>query len=532
MKLFRPALALSSLALLLGCPGKTAPSEPRNVLLITLDTTRADYLSVNGFHRETSPKLDELAASGVNFSRAMSSSAVTPVSHATILTGRFPDKHGLRVLAARGGFRLPEDVPTLAQILKDRGYRTGAIHSAFPVSKVFGFARDYDYFDSVEATFLRQQKRDEESGELVEDESSQRVGWDVKNFQRRSDATTDKALAWLEGRKTDEAPWFLWLHYWDPHDPKKTPPRDFLDREAITMTRKGRYTSGYDEFYAEEIRYMDSQIGRVLDALRESGDYSETVTVLTADHGEGLYDGEDDHGWPAHRELYRQQINVPLILHLPDREEDAGKQFQDLVRTADVFPTVLDSLGFRIPEEVDGASLIPLLEGRSGGSRLHYAEQINGYDFNASMIDKRPIADFIYSVMDDDWKLIYRPNHPEASELFQHSIDPGEKNNLWESEPEQRLRLLKELAKRESWVTTFFPHIELTAEETEGVEAALSGLGYIGTEPEDGEVKTFDDEPEYDWAWTCPGEEEVVFDEPGWCETADCPRILVRKPER
>src|SRR5258705_3968520 len=184
--------------------------RPMNVVLVTLDTTRADYLGAYGRAGNPTPTIDALAREGTRFDLAISTAAVTPVSHASILTGLDNREHGLRVLSPKGRFRLRPPIPTLTTVLHDQGYRTLAVHSAFPVSSTFGFKNGFDVFESVE-------------GELLGDGS--RRTWDVAKFQRRSDETTRLALA----AATDaREPFFLWIHYWDPHDAVQVPPKEFL----------------------------------------------------------------------------------------------------------------------------------------------------------------------------------------------------------------------------------------------------------------------------------------------------------------
>ena len=484
------ALALLGLA---ACKGDDA--RP-NVLLITMDTTRADYVSSIGDREGTTPSLDKLADEGVLFTRTQSTSATTPISHASILTGLNNYKHGVRVISAKSGFKLPDDVPTLASVLEAREYRTAAIHSAFPVSATFGFQRGFEDFVSFDAKMRK--KGDSEF-----------EGWDTSTHQRRSDETTDLVLEWLANPSSE--PFFLWIHYWDPHDPIRVPPQHFL-RKDLPRSARGIVNPASDEFYAEEVRFMDLHIGRVFDALREKGLWKNTAVCVTSDHGQGLTDGRELHGWHAHRVLYKQQIHVPLILKLPGVA--GGKRVDSLTRTIDVFPTLLEYLDIGAPGPVEGTSLLPLIEGRPDEPRIAYADQINGYDTNAQMIEKRPKADFLYCVMDDDWKLIYRPTRPEQSELFHTQEDPLETTNLWDVAIDQRKRLLTELALRDGWVDRPFPDSgEAMSDEA---MSALGGLGYTAAGDLSGAT----------WAWRCI-ECDSVQNERGECHACDGLTVLV-----
>ncbi|MEM9802932.1 MAG: sulfatase-like hydrolase/transferase [Planctomycetota bacterium] len=493
----RLTLVLAGLTLS-ACGGDPAAARP-NVILITLDTVRADFLSCYGSTNGATPAVDALARDGVLFERAVSSSGLTPASHATILTGDFQYRHGLRVLAAGSGFRLPAEHDTLATAFDAAGYRTGAIHSAFPVSGHFGFAQGFDTFDSFET-------------KVEKTPDGGKVGWDVSTFQRRSDETTDRAVAWLEEAAQDDRPFFLWLHYWDPHDPVKLP--DSADIERL------RYDPGTGDLkdeqtltYAVEVRFQDEEIGRLLAAIDAAQLSDSTVVALTSDHGQGLVDGRALHGWAMHRTLYREQVHVPLLLRGPGVPR--GVRAADQVRTADLAPTLLDLAGLpEFYEQIDGVSLVERFEGEPLGDLVAYGEQINGYDHNAGMRRKRPEAAFLYMVSDGDWKLVYRPHMPDRSELFHVAVDPVEAKDVASEHPEIVDRLLADLAERNPWVLESFPQ---AAGPDEGATAALSGLGYAAAEVEGTGT----------WWWTCPVHPDVREDRRGRHDVDDCGRILV-----
>ena len=326
--------------MLLACACGAGGGERPNVVLITMDTTRADYLSCYGHAgvggQPTTPNLDRLAAEGTRFELAMSTAAVTPVAHAAILTGRFNRDHGVRVIYAGSGFRLGENVPTLATELQAAGYTTLAVHSAFPVSPYFGLTRGFDVVDSFDAE--------------MEVDTNNQAAWDQQNT-RRSDETIERTLDALGDART---PFFLWIHLWDPHDTIQVPESRFMppDEELFELGPDGkplRDANGkpvlkrpMTGLYAAEIRYMDHQIGKLFEALRERGLWDDTLVAVTADHGQGL----GEHDWAAHRILYQEQIHVPLILRLPgDPGETGGRVVDDLVRSVDIAPTVLDYAG-------------------------------------------------------------------------------------------------------------------------------------------------------------------------------------------
>lgn len=491
--------ALAGVALACGGPedpeGRDVPLRP-NVLLITLDTTRADALGSYGHPGGATPRLDAIARDGTLFENTQSASAATPISHASILTGLYPYHHGVRVISAASGFHLDDRVPTLATLLERDGYATAAVHSSFTVSRTFGLGSGFDHFDDLNTS-------------MTPVDGEDRVDWDMETFQRRADETSQRVVALLDQLPE---PFLLWIHYWDPHDKVKRPPAAFL--------RGGDEHLGGDALYAEEVRYMDQQIGLVVDALVAARVWDHTVAVVTSDHGQGLSDGLARHGWRGHRRLYQEQLHVPLIVRVPGMGQ--GRRVSELVRTVDILPTLLDLLGIEAPADLDGASLWPLIEGRPdpAPSRVAYADQLNGYDWNARRVQQTSDADFLYSVNDGRWKLIYRPSHPQLSELFDLRADPEESRDLAREQPAEVERLLRDLARRRPWVDRPFPADE--SELSDAERAALVALGYA-EEPrarsETGPV----------WGWRCP-QGGPIQAQPGTCDEG-VPMVLVARPD-
>ena len=467
--------------------------KPRyDVLLVTLDTTRADYIGAYGRGGSITPNIDAIAAQGTRFDLAISSAAVTPVSHASILTGLYPMEHGLRVLSAEGGYKLAPDVPTLATVLHDQGWQTAAIHSAFPVSAHFGLDRGFDVFESFEAE--------------VQVTPGQHF-WDVTKYQRRSDQTTDLVLDYL---KHSKAPRFVWVHYWDPHDASRIPPKEFLPPD-LPRAANGQIAPS-KELYAAEVHFVDHQFGRLVQALKDEGRFDHTIIVIVADHGEGL----GDHGWEHHRILYQEQIRVPLIVRVPGVTQAAN--VTDLVRTIDIEPTVVDYLGLANPRKTSGKSLRALIERQADAPRVAYADQINSFDLNAGMVKSRPLDDFLYCAMNADWKLIYRPTHPDASELYDIAHDPHEAHDLFHAKTEQARALEAELARFNGWVLEPFAPLPASG-DMHAAREALNTLGYTG----DGEVRAHAG----GWAWTCPAHPAVLADEHGRCPKCSEQLILI-----
>lgn len=488
----KAALLLAGGVLLAACGGGGGPAARPNVLLVTLDTTRADYFGSYGHPAGATPHFDALAAEGVLCELALATASVTPVSHASILTGLYQDRHRLRVLSAGSGYRLPADVPSLATRLRDEGWRTGAVHSAFPVSAYFGLDQGFDHFDSFEARME------------VDDADGGSHRWAVDTHQRRSDETTDRAIEFLDA---GDGPFFLWVHYWDPHDPVLLPPPEY--RQGVPEGVRS------PAMYAAELRYVDAQFGRLMAALAERGEDADTLVAVVADHGEGM----NEHGWLFHRLLYQEQLHVPMLLRVPGGP--VGQRLEGVVSTVDLAPTMLDYLGLSPLPGADGRSLRPALEGEAWTPRVVFADQLNGYDLNSKISRRRPYDDFLYAVVDDPWKLVYRPAHPDRSELFHLRDDPDEAVNRYADEAAVRDRLLRELARRAPWVSQPFPE---SGEDTTDAQAALAALGYA--ESEGGDAPGADA-----WEWVCVEHADEVAPAPRACSRCGEPRLpRIRTP--
>lgn len=325
------AIAATLLAgVLVACSTEAPPLRWPNVLLVTLDTTRADHLGCYGYGRNTSPALDAFAKGAVVFDLAYSTSSWTLPAHASLFTGRFPTSHGAR-FDADGPLLLsqaiPNDLlaravranplaasdPTLAELLRNAGYRTGAVVAGPWMKRVFGLDRGFDHYD------------DENIGS--------RAGRDGSEVSRR-------AIAFLDA--STDTPFFLFLNYFDPHTPY-TPPDEFRDLFVSEGEKAGAVA-----LYDAEIRYMDQQLGRVFDHLEATGKADDTLVVVTADHGELL----GEHGRYRHgHTLFEEDIRVPLILKFP-RGELLPMRSDAPVQLTDVMPIVLGRLGLPGPEGI------------------------------------------------------------------------------------------------------------------------------------------------------------------------------------
>jgi arylsulfatase A-like enzyme/Flp pilus assembly protein TadD len=360
-----------------------APSPPPsvactdcNVLLLTIDTLRADRLGAYGGGALT-PTLDRLAAGGVRFERAFSHVPFTLPAHASILTGQIPPRHGIH---GNGSFRLGETPPTLATLLHAQGYRTGAFVGAFVLDSRFGLNRGFDTYDD-----RYEGERDQTRFDYAE---------------RPAEAVIKPALDWILASAGAPAgapqPWFAWVHLFDPHAPYRAP-------QAF---QEGR--TAYDA----EVAYTDASLGRLLDDLRGRGALDRTIVIVTADHGESLGEhGETTHGLFA----YNATLRVPLLVAAPGLRPRVSSA---LASHADLVPTVLDLLGLQPPEAIDGRSLREALE----------REPVTGQSVYFEALDANLTRGWapLTGVIQERVKYIDLP----IPELYDLDADPAEQRNL------------------------------------------------------------------------------------------------------
>ncbi|MAF64358.1 MAG: hypothetical protein CMJ84_01690 [Planctomycetes bacterium] len=402
-----------------GGPARDAP----NLLIITLDTTRGDRLGCYGYEPAVTPRIDELAASGTCFLNAFAPTPFTLPSHSTLMTGNHPPGHGVHVNYS-GRVAVSDEVPTLADVLSARGYRTGAFIAARVLNDHCGLARGFDHYSDI--------------GPLAGDDPEAPV-----RLARSGDLVCDDALAWLNGGT--DGPFFAWVHFFDAHDPY-TPREGFEDIG--------------DHPYDGEIAFVDTQVARLIDWLDESGLRESTLVVLGGDHGEGLGEhGEATHGLF----VYDTTLRVPLVLSRPGAVS-AGHRPRATVGLVDVMPTVLAQLDIAAPAELEGRDLSPLLAGQDDGGGAAYFES----EYGMRTMGWAPLRGWI----EFPWKYTEAPTR----ELFHLENDPGETVNLIDERPgiAERLRAALE----EFRETT--PRRQVT-ETSDGTDEAreLAMLGYL-----------------------------------------------------
>jgi arylsulfatase A-like enzyme/tetratricopeptide (TPR) repeat protein len=423
----RNVLRCGALAAFVAAPGcrqatAPAPSAARpNVLFVTIDTLRADRLGAYGHAAAATPTLDALAARGVRFATAIAHVPLTGPSHASMLTGLTPIGHGVR---DNGGYVVPAEVKTAAEEFSRAGYRTAAFVSGFPLDRRFGFNRGFATYDD----------------HLPRGNDPRRTPY----VERSADATTDAALRWLNAAPASPAPFFLWVHYYDPHAPYE-PPGDLAARFRAAP-------------YDGEVAFVDAQIGRLLRDLEGQGALARTLVLATADHGEGLGEhGEGTHGLF----VYDSTLKVPWIMAGPGVR--AGVVPSTVARGIDVLPTLLDHAGLPIPDGLEGRSLRPAAEGKAMPDAPVYAESV----YAEREFGWAPL----FALRTSRYKLVEAPR----PELYDLQKDAGEATNRMAEEPARAEELR---AKLEGLLAR---PARAAAAKVDAVTAErLAALGYLG----------------------------------------------------
>jgi arylsulfatase A-like enzyme/Flp pilus assembly protein TadD len=422
---FLNCLALAAAVLFSPIAGLAAQGgKPRpNVLLITIDTLRADRLGCYGAQEPPTPNIDSLAARGVIFERAFAHNPETLPSHTNIILGVTPNYHGVH---DNSNFRVGPDQLTVGAHLKTYGYATAAVVGAFPLDSRFGLTRGFDLYD-------------DNYGALGSQEFS--------FVERKAEAVVETALGWLEGRRN---PWFLWIHCFDPHQ-KYDPPEPF----------KTQYK---EHLYNGEIAYVDFALKPLFDYLQEKDLVASTVVVLTADHGESLGEhGESTHGYFA----YDATLHVPLIIAGPGVVK--GRVTENVCHV-DIFPTICDLVGAEKPPFLQGLSLLPAFHGNkvSPSDRDIYFESLYPYYSRGWA----PLRGFI----EGGAKFIDSP----IPEYYDLEKDFGETKNLIGTvKPDVLAARLADLIKRQSVGSKSKP--ETRPRLDKAAQEKLQSLGYVSS---------------------------------------------------
>ncbi|HEY2797642.1 MAG TPA: sulfatase-like hydrolase/transferase [Thermoanaerobaculia bacterium] len=414
-------------AVLAGCRRASGVPERPNVLLVTIDTIRADHVGAYGGAQGATPGIDAFAREGVVFEQAIAAAPLTLPSHVTLLSGFLPFRTGVRV---NGTDHVGQSVPLLAEAFADRGYRTGAFVSALVVKAGSGLARGFSRYDDA---FEANRGKDER----------------VFEVERRGEETTAKALEWIAQQRAAGAPFFAWVHLYDPHAPYAPPP-------AFAARFPG---SPYDG----EIAYADSCFTRLLAGV----DAADTAVLLAGDHGESL----GEHGEAGHGVfVYDATVRVPLLLRLPGRRL-AGTRVRSQVRLVDVAPT-LRGLARLAPSECDGEDLAPLLPSAGASSAPPAAAEdrpaFSEADYATFVLGWSPMR----ALRAGGHKYIEAPKR----ELYDLRADPGERDNVFGRDEDASRDLARQLAA----IAARKPLAAATSSAVDPEAARrLASLGYI-----------------------------------------------------
>ena len=353
-----------------------------NVILISIDTCRADHLSCYGYQQQTTPNIDKLAKQSYVFTNTITPIPLTLPAHCSMLTGTIPPYHGRH--DNKDKITTPFET-TLADVLQRKGFVTGAFISSSILNSQFGLNQGFNYYED------RFEKPDDS--------------------ERKAEETTRHAISWLEKNKNNR--FFLFLHYYDPHDVYE-PPEPFA-------------TQYKDNLYAGEIAYTDYYIGKVIDKLKQMDLYNSSLIIITGDHGEML--GEHDEETHMFF-IYQSALHVPLVIKLPGATK--GGRIDDLVGLIDIVPTVCEKLDIKIPSEIQGQSLCPYLSNESIASRDRHI-------YCESLYPTMYQANSLLGIVTNRWKYI-QTTRPELYDLL---ADPNEQNNIVARES-QRARILQD----------------------------------------------------------------------------------------
>jgi arylsulfatase A-like enzyme/Tfp pilus assembly protein PilF len=403
----------------------TGQFKDYNVLLVTIDTLRADHLPAYGYHGVTTPAIDSLAAEGYVFNDAIAHVPLTLPSHVSILTGLLPLAHGVR---DNGGYHMQDSDVSIAEILKANGYTTAAFVSAFVLDSTWNIDQGFDFyldnFDSVHEQDVN-----------------------PASVQRKGEETVTEAVHWLEQNSSKK--FFAWVHLYDPHDPYD-PPEPYKTQYASVL-------------YDGEIAYSDAMLGRFLDQLESLKIKEKTVIIFTGDHGESLGEhGESTHGMF----IYNATQHVPLIIAAAGIKE---KRIDGVVRHIDVVPTIMDLLGMPESKQVQGKSLIALMNGKEKNERYAYSESLySQIHYNWSELQ---------SITTNDYKYIEAPR----PELFKRHEDRNENQNLYKDKTSIANVLKSKLL--ELIGTSARAGLQEQKKMDPETEEKLRALGYLGTGP-------------------------------------------------
>lgn len=475
-------MALTAIVLL-GC--RSTPERP-NLVLITVDTLRADRLSPYGYDKVETPAIARLAREGILFERAIADASWTLASLSSVMTGKYPTRH----LVRSWDDRLHEDHLTLAEILRSRGYVTAAIVGSYPLDRYFGLAQGFDHYDDAMTTALFEHGTEvgaptprtdpiDPGGMTRADRMAWQVNRELSNAYRDDADVADQAIEWLANNRS--TPFFLWVHFFGPHEKNKRLTTDLEEYKKMVDALIARYDGDVEE--------MDRHVGRFLEVLRNDERYTNTAVIFHSDHGQSLREhGIFGHGY----DLYDSSVHVPMIVRLPNGKR-AGQRVTGIVRNLDIFATALDLTG----SDAEFWDSQPLLTARADADRHVYMETHHAIALFAKPVEvedrTRKVGKLLRGIRTDNHKLILQepaltgdedrsdalpPEFVEQGiKLFLYDVDAdsGERRNLADKDADraQALRALLESHRDESDAGAAPAELDETAKER------LRSLGYL-----------------------------------------------------
>lgn len=427
---------------------KQEPDKSRNVILVVVDALRADYLSCYGNPKLISPHIDEFARNSSLFLNAFCPLPNTQPSLASIMTSLYPPSHGLR----RQGVALSNKAVTLPEILRSQGWDTGAVVGASNLDTIFGFSQGFQFYEDHLGS----------KENLKVKKLEQRTRW-----QRKAKEVNEIVFRWLDKRNI-EKPFFLMIHYFDPHAPYE-PPAPYYRLYPPGETEESRWRA----MYAGEVSYVDSQFGRLMKRLSAKDLLKDTLVILTADHGENL----GEHNWQGHSQrIHDEAVRIPLIISGPDVPR--GKKFSQIVQSVDFAPTILEFLNIPAPDMYQGKSVFRALEGKTLREFAYLEIAKRPDNFRKLTPDWQKFPETQWGVRTMDEKLIWSSDGKH--EFYDLRNDPQEVNNVY-LKNQNRARELEAMGNRLRTGFTSYHFESGPQAKVDGndPDEALRALGYI-----------------------------------------------------
>ncbi|MBI5710693.1 MAG: sulfatase [Candidatus Eisenbacteria bacterium] len=464
------AAALAAVCLILGIPScaRRNGARPRHVILISLDTARADHFGFLGNPAVRTPRLDAIARESIVFEDCMTAAPSTLASHTSLFTGKYPHHHGV----PRNGFMVNRENQMLPEILKQAGFRTAGFAGSFSLDSRFDFAQGFDHYDEEYDVFV---------GEGGADQN-----------QRPAEAVNAAVKRYLDQTGVPDH-LFLFVHYFDPHQPYAAPApfdtlydpagrkglptmRELKKSPALTAEAREGFARRFEMQYASEITYLDHHLGRLLDDLRERGILEDALLVITSDHGENLWDhpAQFDHG----HTVYQSTMRAVCVMRLP-RGESGGTRRKQLISNVDVLPTLLGELGLDPPRGIDGERVrlrepeAPLASRTRFGQATKPWQEVETDPRWTNLRKSRCVCQGRFKLIQTPWL--------GTEELYDLGSDPDERTDLLK-DPSPRVAALAASLRRklEHWAASAKPlPSRFEPAQQEETIRRLKSLGYI-----------------------------------------------------